>query len=364
MIFQESFVSSSNELRELSLFVEWIFIFICFELGLMLLLKFKDERKETNYVQELGYSILIFSYGGQWVCFLIADFYAPLINRHDILNIGYFILILGTFTFIILIERDIRVTKRRYLFSTFYSIMLLIYMITFFTARYLTQTISGSFWFIFLIFYLFYFRNLGKKYEATNRSKKPLVFSLIAIFILFIGYTLTSDLLTKPYGFGFRVAGDILQLIGWIILYYFFLSVPRFSEFEWERNVNSVFLMMKSGLNIFSKNLTTEDGDELLSEDLISGGIAAIGIMLNQLTDLEGMSVIKKPEKVTIIYSGKYITGVIFCKADLASLRTILQQFVLKTEKIYESILVEWNGDKSVFDPIENIYEEIFIETA
>ena len=107
MIYQESFVTSSNELRELSLFVEWIFIFICFELGLMLLLKFKDVRKESNYVQELGYSILIFSYGGQWICFLIADFYVPLSNRHEILNIGYFILVLGAFIFIIFALADI-----------------------------------------------------------------------------------------------------------------------------------------------------------------------------------------------------------------------------------------------------------------
>ncbi|MBD3253912.1 MAG: hypothetical protein GF383_02415 [Candidatus Lokiarchaeota archaeon] len=360
MLYQETFIKSSNELRELTLFVEWVFIFICFELGMILMLKFIKIRKKTNYIQELAYSILIFSYGGQWIWFLIADFYTPVSNRHDVLNVGYFFLILGAFIFIVLIEKDTQVSKIKYLFSAIYLITLCIYMIAFFTERYLTQTLSDYFWYIFLLFYMLYFKNLAKRYTATRRSKKSLYIGIIALFLLFFGYTMTSDFLTQSYGFGFRVFGDILQLIGWIILYYFFLSVPRFSEFEWERNVNSVFLMTKSGLNIFSKILRPDNN--MPNTSLISGAIAAISMMLDCLTDFEGMSVIKKPEKITIIYSGKFVTGVIFCKDDLTSLRTLLQQFVVRTEQIYEPFLDGWLGNFSVFEPIENIYREIFIE--
>lgn len=361
MIYQQTFIRTSEGFREVSLFTEWIFIFICFEIGLILFYKFREVRMESTYIQELGYSILSFCYGGQWIFFLIADFYIPLSSRNIFLNIGYFFLIFGGFVFIYLIERDIRLTKIRYLFSIIYLIAVIFYFIIFFTFYSFTDTLSDLFWYLFLLFFVFYFKNMAKKYIATNQSKNLLVLAVLALITLFVGYYITSDFITIPYGFGFRVAGDILQLIAWIMLFYFFLSVPKFSEFEWERNVTSVFLMLKSGLHIFSAIVNKEE--EIADENIISGALTAINSMFSMLTDLEGMTIIKNPREIIIIFPSKYLIGVVFCKADLTSLRTLLKEFVLKTEQIYEPLLYGWEGDKSVFGAIKDIYRDFFIKT-
>ena len=72
------------------------------------------------------------------------------------------------------------------------------------------------------------------------------------------------------------------------------------------------------------------------------------------------VSVIKKKGKITTIFSANHITGVLISKAELNYFKYNLKRLVLKIEDVYKSILINWNGDLTLFHSIKNIINEIF----
>ncbi len=81
MVYQNYFITGI--LREPILFIEWAFIFLCMELGIIFILKYLEKPKEIRSSQELSYTSLFISYSITWICFLIRNFYST--TTQDIL---------------------------------------------------------------------------------------------------------------------------------------------------------------------------------------------------------------------------------------------------------------------------------------
>ena len=95
----------TGPLRNSLILMEWIFIFLSFELGVLFLIKYKKSLKAIKNIQELSYAVLFFSYSLQWILFIIGDYYAPdTETRIIVLTISYFTLMIGAFIFIFVIE--------------------------------------------------------------------------------------------------------------------------------------------------------------------------------------------------------------------------------------------------------------------
>jgi hypothetical protein len=103
---------------------------------------------------------------------------------------------------------------------------------------------------------------------------------------------------------------------------------------------------------------------DIYDENLISGAISLINIMLKEImkSEYEGVSVIKKKDKVTYILPSDLVTGVIFSNKESKMVEFYLKQLVMKIETIYKNVLLNWDGDLGIFDPIDNIFQEIFSE--
>ena len=117
----------TGPLRRHLILMEWIFIFLAFELAVIFLIKYKESSKSIKNNQELSYAVLFFSYSLQWVWFIISDYYTPDSETRTIfLTIGYFTLMIGAFIFIFIIETH-NVFFKKYLFSSLFLITITIF---------------------------------------------------------------------------------------------------------------------------------------------------------------------------------------------------------------------------------------------
>jgi hypothetical protein len=250
----------------------------------------------------------------------------------------------------------------KYLFSKIFSIFSLISVVLIFTAMEFTQNASlVLFWIPLISIFFVYIIKLLKKTSETEEIhiyKAKIYFSIIGVIILGLGFGATSDPIVNMFGLIIRLIGDIIQIIGILILAIFFINLPSLSEQNWKDKIDKLFLMRASGICVyykFFKEPTNKRGDQI-----ISGAINTIKMMLKEISQDDGEMVIEKEGKVLITYQGKYITGVIIADHNLSSLHFLLKRFIEKVEFIYSNIIRDWDGAMEIFLPIENIAREIF----
>jgi len=347
--------------RTYLILMEWIFIFLCFELSLIFFMRYFESKKTAKNIQEFSYGSLVLSYGIQWIWYIFSDYYAPTPEiRMYFLALGYLTVILGAFVFILSMEIDYKFYIK-YLFSLIFLIIIIIFLILAFMDLSTTQNFSYIPTAFFVLFFIFYIRNFAKRASIKKKAGILFVKYFIGFLTLGIGFMFTTDWATSFLGIESKLLGDFIQIIAILIIYVFFSSLPPLSEFDWYDKIESIFLMNKSGLCIYSKYFHG-DGKKW-DEHLVSGAVMGVDTMLEQMTLKKGVSVIKKDEQTTIIYPGKYLTGVIFCREDLSSLKSLLKVFTKKIELVYSTIIESWEGeirDLSIFEPVENISKSIF----
>jgi len=358
----------SGDIRWPLIFFEWFFTLICFELGLIFLLRYKKAEKGLRNEQELGYASLMFGFSVMWIFFLISDYYvsdeiiSPFLIwsegsiRAVFLNFGYFALMLGAFLCIYFMEKYQIYIVRRFFFTYLFSILLIIFIIVFFFSISNTQNLTFIFWPLFILFFLLYFREFRRKAKIQEYS---LLYSLVFFSwfaCLAIGFFLTTDFSMNNLGSEYRLLGAGLQLFAILSLSLFLMKLPPFSEFDWQEKIENVYLIDLGGICIYNQS-----DSESIDKHLVSGAISSINIMLQELTNRKGISVIKKKGKTVIVYPSKYSTGVLFCSEDLNTPKIVLKDFVLKFETIYSHVLQNWDGDIEIFNPVEKMANKFFL---
>ncbi len=340
--------------------MEWVLVFICFEIMILFIIRYQISKQKEKNLQELSYEILYAAFAGHWIFFIISDYYAPTSEvRAVFLNCGYFTLLLGASFSIFIIERDFILMKKN-LFSYIALFFIIIFTIVAIIDYKLTQSIVQTPWPFYFFFFVCYFLKLIK--NSPNKSNRIINFLtfLIGFGILGTGYFLTIDLIITQFGIIYRLIGDILLIIGQIFLIYFYTSLPLLSEFDWQKKIEKIYLIDKSGIPIFLKSYDNQNDE--ISETILPGALSSIQIMLKTLTKIEKLTIIRKKNQNTIIYPGKYIIGVVISKYDLKFLRYLIKKFVDKVENIYSEILPNWNRDPEIFRPVIDIFQGIFKE--
>jgi len=346
---------------EILLLMEWLIIFFFAQWAIIFLLRVRTLRKEVRILQEKAYIWLLFGFSVMWAFYILSDFFAPDTNwRLVFLNCGYLSHVVGALMFIYILEKH-KVFLKQFLFTKFFIALTIVYISVLVFAYEYTQRVSYVFWFSYVVFFLFYMKDIGKKARATTRYSKfrvGFVCLILAFGLMFLGFGLTTDLFIITFGLSIRLLGDILQLFGTFCLSIGFLTIPSMSEFDWQEKIDSLLLLLKSGACIYKKNF--RDPHNHIDEDLISSALGSIKYTLQQLTEKDGNSVIEKKGNITLIHPGKYIIGIVICDEKLQSLQILLQNFVEKIERVYRKVLDTWSGNMDIFDPIEQYAKEIF----
>ena len=114
------------------------------------------------------------------------------------------------------------------------------------------------------------------------------------------------------------------------------------------------------GLCLFYKSYNEKL--EEVNESLISGAITSINIMLKELMNpvSREVCVIRKRGTIIYMFHGNLITGVVFSRKEAKIIEFYMKQLVTKIEQVYQNVLQNWNGDLRIFEPIEDIFSEIF----
>lgn len=362
MYLQASFFPITGPLRLSLLSIEWAIILFCLEWVVFFWRRVRIRRDEFRSIQERAYLWLFLGYAINWLFFIISDYYCEIPEvRLIFLNFGYLGLMLGAFFFINIIEKEL-VFYRKFLFTYIYCGIFIIYFFVLFLAIQFTSFVAFSFWPLFFTFCILYMLKLTSKSHVKKVTRNiPIEFLrfFVGLFVLMIGFGLGTDWVSTTLGMEFRFFGDVLQIIGLALLSLFFISVPSFSEYDWKDNIESLFVLTRTGTCIYEKLFKTID--EKTDKNLISAGLASISILLEHLVDKERSSIIKKEERTIIIYAGNYVYGVIICDKNLKSLKIMIEKLVNLVEILYSNILEEWKGGGlKIFKPIGDFVNSIF----
>ena len=325
--------------------------------------------------EELGYSFLFLGFFLMTFFFVISDYYSSEVfttpfliwkegsMRYFFLNIGYFSLLIVAIIFLYCIEKNKIYFYKKYTFTIIFIMLGIVFTILFIIDIRLSQQMTYILWFIYLGFLLVYLKDFIKK---VQKKRQKLIIGIIkyfpGIFFWLFGFSLTTTLSAELFGHEIRLIGIILEIFGIAFLFYFFRTLPPFAEFNWNDSIEGLLIMNNAGLVIFEKKIKNiKDKHDSV---LVGGAIKQVKILLENISKSEsgGISTFEKKGKTIIIYQSRELTGVIFSTKNLRILQLLLQKFILRIEAIYANIIPEWNGDLTIFELIEFIYDEYFKE--
>lgn len=359
-------------LRFILLIMEWTVTIISSELAITFIMRYKKQPIHIRTSQELGFTSLFIGLSLMQFFLIIADYFSsdtlisPFIiwnqgsMRGLFLNFGYFSLLTGALIFIFFIEKYKKYLIRKYFLTACLSTSIIIFFVFSFFDLKIIQILFFYFWFPFFLFFVIYFIDFFKKVMNRGNISINLLKIISQFLFLTIGLIFSTEYFIKMVGLEYRSMGSILQIIslGW--MFYFFVKLPPFSEFDWQDKIEEILVLSDSGIGIYHKSFIDKTADH--SEVLISGAITGVNIMLEEITATKDTrtAVIEKKGKLVNIFKGDFITGVLISKEKLNSINFHLKEFIEKVERIYHSILINWDGNIDVFSPLEDIINEIF----
>ncbi len=362
----------TGPLRIVSLVMEWIFVFFSLELGILFLIKYIKQPKQLKNSQDLGFSALFYGFYLMRMFFLIADYYSndiiisPFLiwsygnYRNLFLNLGFLSIMIAALFFIVFMENYKKFLFKKFFFTVCFSVQLSIFLIIFFFSLEIAKSLSILSWPLFILFFIIYVKDFGKKSkEQEIISKGALKMTLILALILG-GYILSMELIIDTLDLVFRLIGINLQLIAIGLIFIFFRKFPPFFEYDWQNKIENICIMNQAGLCLYNYSFT--DSMNFLESQFKSGALTSVNIMLSELIGTldHKLSVIKKKGKIVTIFSSDIITGVLISKEELKYFQHNLKKLILKVEKIYKNVLIDWDGDLAIFYPIKNIIDDIF----
>ena len=353
------------------LIMELIYVISGIEFSFIFAKRYFKVEKESRNLEEFGYAALFFGFSLMSFFYIISDYYSPDDNitpfliwntgniRYIFLNCGYFTMLMAGVMFLFCIESSKVYFFKRYFFTVIFAIWGCSFVVLFLIDMTYTQPVTYAFWGTYVLFLMIYLVDFTKK---ANQNREKLMRGLLKYlpgFILsIIGFLCTTGMVTSIFGHIARFYGTILQLFGLIFIFSFFITLPPFAEFSWLDSIESILVLNSSGIAIFSK--VFQEKGETIDKNLIGGALTGVKALLDNLTETSGVSVLHKKGKIVVLYPSKNLTGVMFCSKDLNILKFLLQKFIARIELVFKLVLSDWDGDPSVFQPIEFICDDIF----
>jgi hypothetical protein len=362
----------AEPLRFYALFFEWILAFICFELGVVFVVKYRRQQVSKKYKQELGYASLFLGFSFLWFCFIAADYYMDAVPtmpyliwprgspRDLMLSIAFFGLITGAFLFIFFTERHQAVIFRRFLFTFIYGGLMVVYIVVFFQDIESTDIANFLLLAVFAVFFVAFLVDLSKRMKTRRDVATTLSRFLVAFAVLGCGYILTVDSMLDVTGLAGRTVGAIMQLAAFVSITIQFLRLPPFAMLDWHKQIEEIYVIDKSGVCLFQKMFTGTE--KAVDYNLVSSALASVNYILHEMTSTadQGQSTIKKGDKTITMFSSELVNGVVISKEENYLINYNLKNFIETFEAIYRGVLATWKGDNKVFEPAEAMAEKIF----
>lgn len=347
-------------LRPFTLLLEWILAFVCAELAIVFIMKYRKQQEKQKVTQDLGCAIIFIGFSTVWYFYIISDYYADVSSRDLFVNLGTISLSTCAFFFILFMEHNQKFFLMRYFFTVVYATILGLYFASFAISLDLAGVIDWILVAIFAIFFVFFLIDLSKRMRSKREVKVTLSRTLPAFISLAFGYILTIDVSLDMFGLSARLVGSILQLGAFIAIAIQFLKLPPFSLLSWKQQIEALYIIDKSGICLFQKSFLHISPN--LDENLVSSAISSVNYILQEMTDTtaQGLSTIKKGDKAITIFSSELVNGAIISKDENYMISDNLRNFIQTFEAIYRYVVESWNGNAAIFKPVEAMADKVF----
>jgi hypothetical protein len=398
----------TGPLKEVIVLCEVVIIFLSFQLGIIILLRHLPElRRLRTSPLDIFMAILFFAWGTMWIFFILGSQIAPTLEERAIFSTyGYFSLAIGSIFYVYYMEQHL-VRKPGILTAIFLA--LVTFMIIWYSFHHGNDpTINLPIWGLFIFIFLAYVIK-NRDYITINKS---IILFIAGGFGLMIGFVGTMDIfmeLTQSYVL--RLIGEGFQIFSLILLTLFFSKVTSFSEFDWQKSIQHVFLEFVGGISIFSHNFkssqeefnktraflskvkissrvnmiqknrkivekkeileksdghdsnrTTNNDIEKYRQEFSGVAIYTIKQFLQEVANKESeeISSFRSDDSFITIEYGKHIIGIVVSDKKLSSIESLLRRFIDTVETVYSDILPKWGGDLEKISSVNDIFKSIF----
>ncbi|HME52300.1 MAG TPA: hypothetical protein VKM55_08785 [Candidatus Lokiarchaeia archaeon] len=348
-------------LRPFTLLLEWILALVCAQLSIVFVMKYRKQQDRPKYTQDLGCAFVFIGFSLLWYFYIASDYYADVNSRDMFVSFGTTSLSTCAFFFILFVEHHQKFFLTRYFFTVVYLAVLCLYfvllVINLEAAREIEWLLVG----IFAIFFVVFLNDLSKRMRNKREVRVTLSRTLSAFLTLTCGYIMTIDTVIDLAGLVARLVGSILQLGAFIAIAIQFLKLPPFSLLSWKQQIEALYIIDKAGICLFQKSYLSNSTN--LDENLVSSAISSVNYILQEMTDTttQGLSAIKKGDKAITIFSSELVNGAIISKEENYMISENLSHFIQTFEAIYRRILGKWNGDTTIFGPVEAMADKVFL---
>ncbi len=347
--------------REPAIIMEWILVFVFLETGLMSFFKYVNAGKDKKSRYDVGFAVLFTIFSGKGILALLGDFYAESTSiSKNLLFIGEIIQAAGYLAFVVVIEQKERFFAKR-LFTVCTVVVTAAMISVVFADPVLSSILSLACSMIFSIFFVLFYARMTRKSTLENISRRAEARSFVWFIGIGIGHILSTSIVSQLLDPAYRLVGDAIMLVSIPGIYIFIARMPPLIEIDWYSKLESVFIMHSSGVCIYNYYFNKPSVE--MHQNLITGAITSIRVLLEQITKQSGISVIKKDQNTTIIYPGKQVFGVLICKEDIEAGRFLAKKIVDRVESIFSPLFDKWEGDLAVFEPVDQMRAEIFRDT-
>jgi hypothetical protein len=231
-------------------------------------------------------------------------------------------------------------------------------------------------------FIMIFFGRLGPQKDIARKIAAGFLIGLVGLAGSFWAVTGRGHN-TMPY-----VYGTIIEILGWLGLRYFMLSIPSYSEFEWRTGMNELYIIMyQSGITLYfhpfrplppapppppPKPVRIGEGDDDNEDgdcggggrpdaELIGSGMIGISAMIAEIAKTDkNLESINMGDKYFNFKHGKVILALLLTDQKLGVYYSLLTRLVEDLEQAHPE-LEDFNGDVSRYrESISNKIKEIF----
>jgi hypothetical protein len=342
--------------REILIPLEMAIVFVFLEISSYFFYRYlKNKRNKMPSVVELDWGIIFGVFGIAFISYIMGDnFFTN--NRPVYLILGYMALNIGGILFFYHVE-SLKPQKHKFKFTLLFLIVLFIFIITYFFFPSILQLVASTASFLAYSGLIIYFLVIVKRIWAFYRLYSIGLF--LGIIFWLVGYAGNTDAAITIFGgFYIRVLGDVVILIGMILVALFLNSIPSLGELGWQKKIKNVILTTKGGVGLFVENFQDR---QPLDEVLVAGALTGISIFIKSVMNSNGkIHVISKGNDKFLFYEGKSVIGILLVEQDLEILKYLLKELVRQFEEFYSTILDKWTGNIELFKPTKYLVDSIF----
>jgi hypothetical protein len=343
----------------------------CVIFGLHLAYKFfKNYRTLHDTVHgsrmHAAWGWLFFGYAITQIIYIIADFYAMDQPTRDIyIILGYLSVSTGALFYIFNIE-GVGVIKSRHAFTIIFGalyVTLIVMVVLYFSAVMvsftLIQVFSTSFWVPMLLLFLIYTGKINKLVRGKMHVYSTMM--VIGILTFSLGFIGATDAAIRNLGgLAIRLLADILTIAGIGMLGLFFSMLPSWREIEWRAALKTLFVVYKGGIVIYQHDFEKQSDDMNSSTMMMVGGaLEMVKSLLQQVTSGQ-LKVLDFQDKKMLLEQGETAMVVMIADTESESLSFLLHEYLIRFERFFQPILVDWPGDIADFTPAKALLHQVF----